>query len=211
MSANYTDRLFYVVKESNTVYSLYSIQTDHLILAEVAADAISDFLFLNEPHNPALSYLERASLYNPDSVSVSNGTLSYHTTFSTYDCYDHWDAAEVSRWEGVTLNNLTVTDLDNSNPQLSFNFVGLDDSPKQLSFSFSSDLKESCDDVLDNFIINPDDLDNVAKAQVTKVAQILNGSMNNTHERYTHTGKTNGPKTQYESNSEWKNLDIDED
>ena len=101
MSTSYTERLFNVVKESDTAYSLYSIQTDHLILAEVAADAISDFLFLNEPHNPALSYLERASLYNPDSVSPSNGTLSHYTTFSTYDCYDHWDANEVSRWENM--------------------------------------------------------------------------------------------------------------
>ena len=119
MSTNYTERLFYVVKESDTTYSLYSIQTDHLILAEVAADAISDFLFLNEPHNPALSFLDKISSYPSDLNSNSKYALDYYTTLSTYDCYDPYDPTEVTQWG---INSLKDYNLDDSYKQLSFNF-----------------------------------------------------------------------------------------
>lgn len=169
MSANYTDRLFYVVKESNTIYSLYSIQTDHLILAEVAASAISDFLFLNEPNNPALSHLERTSHYFYDSNSNSKGAVNYYTTLSTYEPYDAYDPTEVTQWGNLTLNNLT-----------------LDESHKQLSFNFSSGLEEKCEDILTNFATNSSEL-------------------------YVVRGKTDNSKTQYDPDSEWKELNIDDD
>lgn len=189
MSTSYTERLFYVVKESDTTYSLYSIQTDHLILAEVAANAISDFLFLNEPNNPALSHLETTSHYFYDSNSNSKGAVNYYTTLSTYEPYDHYDPTEVTQWGNITLNNLT-----------------LDDSHKQLSFNFSSGLEEKCEDILTNFVANPDKPDNAAKAN-----RIITNSINRQSELYIHTGKTDGPKTQYSPNSEWKDLNIDDD
>ena len=169
MSTSYTERLFYVVKESDTAYSLYSIQTDHLILAEVAADAISDFLFLNEPNNPALSHLESTSHYLYDSNSSSKGSVNYYTTLSTYEPYDAYDPTEVTQWGTNSLKD-----------------YNLDDSHKQLSFNFSSGLEEKCETNLTNFTTNSSEL-------------------------YVVTGKTDSPKTQYESNSEWKDLNIDDD
>ena len=168
MSTRNSERLFYVVKESDTTYSLYSIQTDHLILAEVAADAISDFLFLNEPSNPALSHLA-IELCNSESNDNSKDAPTYYTTISTYEPYDSYDPTEVTQWGNWTLNNLT-----------------LDESDKQLSFNFSSDLNEKCETNLTNFATNSSEL-------------------------YIHTGKTDSPKTQYSPNSEWKDLNIDED
>jgi len=190
MSTSYTERLFYVVKESDTTYSLYSIQTDHLILAEVAASAISDFLFLNEPNNPALSKLKAASFHDlySDNKHLKD-TLNYYTNLFTYDFYNPYDQTEVTQWGTATLNNLT-----------------LDDSDKQLSFDFSSGLEEKCEDILTNFVAKPNNLDNAAKAN-----HIITNSINRQSELYVVRGNTDGPKTQYSPNSEWKILNIDDD
>lgn len=167
MSTKNSNRLFYVVKESYTTYSLYSIQTDHLILAEVAANAISDFLLLNEPHNPAISHLETTSHYLYDSNPNSKGVVNYYTTFYTYESYDRYDSTEVTQWEAF--NNLT-----------------LDEPDKQLSFNFSSDPEEKREDILAN-------------------------SIDNSYELYTYADKSDDPKTQYDSNLEWKDLNLDDD
>ena len=76
MSNNSAQRLFYVVKESDKAYSLYSIHTDHLILAEVTSNVISDFLFLNEPTNPAYNQLESSS-YMPTEAQINSDYNSY--------------------------------------------------------------------------------------------------------------------------------------
>lgn len=65
MPNNNSKRLFYVVRESTKVFSLFSIKTNYLILSGVTPNVISDFLLLNEPENPALS-----QLYN--SVSIDD-------------------------------------------------------------------------------------------------------------------------------------------
>lgn len=169
MWTNYTERLFYVVKESDTTYSLYSIQTDHLILAGVAANAISDFLLLNEPNNPALSHLETTSNYFYDSNPNSKWAVNYYTPFSTYESYDAYDSTEITQWR---INSLKDYNLDNAD--------------KQLSFSFSSDLDEKYETNLTNFVTN---LSNF----------------------YVVTDKTDSSKDQYDPESEWKDLILDDD
>lgn len=192
MSTNKSERLFYVVKESDTTYSLYSIQTDHLILAEVAANAISDFLFLNEPNNPALSKLKTASFHDlySDNKHLKD-TLNYYANLFTYDFYNPYDQTEVTQWGTATLNNLT-----------------LDESDKQLSFDFSSELNQKKD--TNNFIVNfSDSLINASDNQKSNYP--LTNSITNSSELYVVKGNTDGPKTQYSPNSEWKELNIDDD
>lgn len=56
MSDQTSQRLFYLHKVAPTLYSLYSLKTDHRILSEVTLEVASDFLFLNEPGHPALTH-----------------------------------------------------------------------------------------------------------------------------------------------------------
>lgn len=165
MSTRNTERLFYVVKESGTTYSLYSIQTDHLILTEVAANAISDFLLLNEPHNPALSFLDKTSSYPSDLNGNSKYALNYHATDSFYLYYNPYDPTKVTQWEIDSLKD-----------------YNLDDTDKQLSFNFSSNLEEKCETNLTN-------LSNL----------------------YLVADKSDGSKTEHDPDSEWKELNIDDD
>jgi len=165
MSKRNTERLFYVVKESDTTYSLYSIQTDYLILAEVAANAISDFLLLNEPHNPALSFLDKIFSYPSDLNGNSKYALNYYATDSFYLCYNPYEPTKVTQWGIDSLKD-----------------YNLDDTDKQLSFNFSSNPEEKCET-----------------------------NLTNSSNLYIVTDKSDDPKAGHDSESEWKELNIDDD
>lgn len=143
MSNNFAQRLFYVVKVSDRAYSLYSVHTDNLILAEVTFNVISDFLFLNEPTNPAIqrlkshktqsseviTYGDYDSYVIPEELGIKNyfelndscsELVSYHIDCSHASGADSWN---------VDLSNLNVT----QNPkQLEFDFVNSSNTLKGL-------------------------------------------------------------------------------
>ena len=207
MSNNSAQRLFYVVKESDKAYSLYSIHTDHLILAEVTSNVISDFLFLNEPTNPAYNQLESSS-YMPTEAQINSDYNSYlipeesglKTYFELADrCSElvsyHMDYSDLSladSWN-ITLSNLNVTQ-----------------NPKQLEFDFGKEYELEVEKILNQFSDNPNNLKAAHKA-----ASLLNTSVTkriiNESNRPSNLDDTQNPKAQSGQNSEWKDLIIDND
>ena len=218
MSSENSNRLFYVTRRSEKSFSLYSVRTDHLILSEVSEEVISDFLFLNEPTHPALSD-EYVS-------SRCNGSLSYSAPISNYS-YDSYYSYSLSDEElDEIANSLTLNyprfipstvcedlDLDDCISEKTF-FGGLsgnDDSNKQLSFNFVNEVDERIDKILTDFLDNPDNLLKAHKAQ-----DILTNSMNDKAnappDLYVVRGYSDDPKSQWDSNREgWKDLNIEDD
>lgn len=187
MSNNFAQRLFYVVKVSDRAYSLYSVHTDNLILAEVTSNVISDFLFLNEPTNPAIQRLENGNFqssevvtyedYNfyviPEELGFKNyfelndrcsELVSYHMDYSHASGADSWN---------VALSNLNVTQ-----------------NPKQLEFDFVNS---------PNTLKGLHKKENLLSTSVTK--RIINES----------NSENSSPKAGTAPYSEWKELIIDDD
>ena len=218
MSSENSNRLFYVTRRSEKSFSLYSVNTDHLILSEVSEEVISDFLFLNEPSHPALTD-EYVS-------SRCNGSLSPSAPISNYS-YDSYYSYSLSDEElDEIANSLTLTyprfipstvcedlDLDDCISEKTF-FGGLsgnDDSNKQLSFNFVNEVDERIDKILTDFLDNPD---NLLKAH--KVGDILtnseNKATNSPPNLYVVRGYSDDPKSQWDSNREgWKDLNIEDE
>ena len=187
MSNNFEQRLFYVVKESDRAYSLYSVHTDHLILAEVTSNVISDFLFLNEPTNPAIQRLEKdnspsseVQTYGDYNSYVIPEELGFKTYFDLNDrCselvsyhMDYSDASLADSWN-VTLSNLNVTQ-----------------NPKQLEF---------------DFVNSSNNLKGVHKNEYLLSTSVTKRIINESN------SENNSPKAQSAPNCEWKELIIDDD
>lgn len=187
MSNNFEQRLFYVVRESDRAYSLYSVHTDHLILAEVTSNVISDFLFLNEPTNPAIQRLESNNSSSSEVQTYGDyiscvipeesgfktyfelndrcsELVSYHMDYSGTSLADSWN---------VTLSNLNVTQ-----------------NPKQLEF---------------DFVNSSNNLKGVHKNEYLLESSVTKRIINESN------SENNSPKAQSASNSEWKELIIDDD
>jgi len=223
MSSENSNRLFYVTRRSEKLFSLYSVSTDHLILSEVSKEVISDFLFLNEPTHPALS---------DEWVSQKlNGNLSSSAPISNYS-YDSYYSYSLSDEElDEIANSLTFTyprfipstvceepDLSNCIGDKTF-FGGFslnDDSDKQLSFDFIDEATLKVEKILGDFLDNPDNLIKAHKAQDI-LTNSLNKATNSPPDLYVVRGNSDKGKShileddEWKSYKEWKYLDIDDD
>lgn len=220
MSRENSNRLFYVTKVSESTFSLYSISTDHLILSEVSEEVISDFLFSNEPHHPALTdeYVSaRCNSRAPYSSLIDN--YSYDSLYSYSLSQEELD--EIQSCLSLTyprfIPHTTCEEPDLSNcigEKTFFGSISLNnDSDKQLSFDFIDEVTLKVEKILKDSLDNPD---NLIKAHKTQDI-LINKAANSPPELYVVGGTNDKGKShlleddEWKSYKEWKYLDIDDD
>ena len=205
MSNNFEQRLFYVVKESDKAYSLYSIRTDHLILSAVTAEVVTDFLLLNEPNSPAFKVLKPDSFLFQKEKNCSTTFSSIFPKDSGFKAY-----SELSNYHSDSF----TYGANYSDSNYSYNPKDLDttDSPEQLSFDFVYGLNSKKEKIISEILDNPN---NVLKAYEDKntLSARGNNATNSPPELYIVREYSDYPKSKDSDwkNLKWKNLNLDDD
>jgi len=241
-------RLFYLVRASDVDYYLYSVLNDKLILSKVPSYVALDFLRLNEPSNPAISFLEKGPAYDPDkdwewwkkNVYEPNEKAR---SFAEKELNENMGPRNKDTESFVELTyNTSKEDFNTWTDKVcdsSEEFSSLLEVEDYLNL-YSSGFKYSSDDPCKSY--NPYDLNlnhndfwdnlysNTKNFLVTEDNSkqleldfpVKGSNSNEVSARYKDTdnsypklivvaGKTDSPKTQYDPDSEWKILNIDDD